>query len=153
SLTVAAGCDLDAIGTVPGGPCVDDSECLAQSPDLVCVIGVCVDPDNTALDQVHLEVRPAANSGYEAQQLLSVPVTSATGRTMIELRPTVQVHGSVVDAAVGGGVPADVVAVQVGGIQGRALVVTASTDMSTGAFSLPLVEHDAYTLVFQPSDT
>lgn len=149
-LVLFAGCVLDAVTPIPGAPCVDDSEC--GDPRFVCVIGVCVDPDNTALDEVHLEVRPADESGYEPQQLLDIPVTSERGRTVIELRPTVNVHGAVVDASLGGGVPADVIAVQYGGIQGRALVVTASTDMSNGAFSLPLVEHDAYALVFQPSD-
>lgn len=149
-LLLATACDHESHQMSPGTPCVDDSECFA--PGYVCVIGVCVNPDNTALDQVHLEVRPIDDSGYAPQQLLDVPVTSETGRTAITLRSTVSVQGSVIDGAHGGAAPADVIAVQANGIPGRALVVTANTNVASGAFSLPLVERDEYTLSVKPGD-
>lgn len=150
---LGAACDDGLSPLAEGLSCVDDAECQQVHPDHVCVIGVCVDPDNTALDQVHLEIRPADDSGYRPQQLLDVPVTSESGRTTIELRQTVNVHGTVIDAALGTVVPADVLAVQQDGLLGRALVVSAGTDMGSGAFSLPLVERDTYSLVFQPKDS
>lgn len=150
SAVMGASCDSFVAPIGEGAPCVSDNECA--SPDYVCVIGVCVNPDNTALDQVHLEVRPLDESAYEPQQLLDVAVTKESGRTPIALRPTVGVYGTVVDGAHGGAVPAEVIAVQSGGIPGRALVVTASTNMASGAFTLPLVERDDYTLSLQPGD-
>lgn len=132
--------------------CVDDAECMDVDARHVCVIGICVDPDNTALDQVHLEVRPLDDSGYRPQQLLEVQHTSENGRTEILLRPTVNVHGNLVDEVLGTAIPSQVVAVQQDGIPGRALVVTTDVEGVAGAFSLPLVERDSYTLSFWPSD-
>ncbi len=154
ALAVVMGCDA-ALLNVPGAgaPCVDDDECRAQSSRFVCVIGVCVDPDNTALDEVYLEVRPLETSGYQPQQLDQVQASEDGGRTTIELRQTVNVHGSVVDGALDSGVAAQVTAVLQQGIPGRALVVTADTAAADGTFALPLVESDTYSLSFWPSDS
>lgn len=147
------GCEALFVDVIDGGDCLSDLDCVVRGAEQVCVIGVCVDADNSALDQVHLEVRPSDDSDLAPQQLLEVATVSGDPRAEIVLRSTSLARGRVLDEASGAGLPAQVVAVQQGGIPGRALVVTTTSDGPEGRFSLPLVADETYSLSFWPNDT
>lgn len=147
------GCEALFVDVIDGGDCLSDLECAARGAGQVCVIGVCVNADNAALDQVHLEVRPSDDSDLAPQQLLEVAAGSGDPRAEIVLRSTSLARGRVFDGESGAGLPAQVVAVQQRGIPGRALVVTTNSDGPEGRFSLPLVAEETYSLSFWPTDT
>lgn len=144
-----SGCEMASDNLTPQ-TCVSDAEC--GSPSLACVIGVCVDPSTQALDEVYLEVRPPEGSGHRPQQLLDPVSLAGAGRIEVPLRPTVRARGAVVGAG-GGPMAAQVVAVPRQSIPGRALVVSASADATTGEFLLPLVEGEQYNVTVWPQDT
>lgn len=140
-LWVGVGLMLAACSELPnvGNPtsCAEDDEC---SRFQVCIIGVCANSLDQRLGRVHLEVRPAESDGLRPQQIFDVQVgpESEGGRTDVRLAPTLSVRGNVVDE-LGSPIPADLVAVPVAAIPGRALVSSAVAAGAQGAFALPVV--------------
>lgn len=149
-VSVWTACAADALFEADvGQPCASDDECGPRR--FVCVIGVCVDSTAQSLDEVRLEVSPPESSGYRPQQLPDPVVIGEEGRAEVRLAPTVRLRGSVIDPN-GAGIASQVIAVPAGGIEGRALVVTAQAAGAGGDFALPLVEGSTYRLTVQPQD-
>ncbi|MFZ9890079.1 MAG: hypothetical protein ACO3JL_21485, partial [Myxococcota bacterium] len=153
ALLFLGACESLFVDVIDGGACLSDEDCAARGAEQVCVIGVCVDADNGALDQVHLEVRPSDDSDLAPQQLLEVDTGTDATRAEIVLRSTVLARGRVSDDETGTGLSSQVLAVQQGGIPGRALVVTTTSDGPEGRFSLPLVQDGTYSMSFWPTDS
>ena len=139
-----AGCVAGPSGTAT---CIDDTECERGD---VCALGVCANPSDEALRSVAFEVEPPAGSGYPTQQFLNVEQND-TGRVRIGLRHSVRLT-SRVQLADGTPIGATVAALPQSIISGRVPILSASSDPTTGAFSVDLVDQGAYRLSIVPDD-